>query len=346
VTLHSDLQIGDFIGEGHFGKVYEATDPVKGEVAVKVLVQRPQETDGQWQQRKANLLLEGRHLTQATHKNVVHVHHALQSPSSDAVLLVMEYCKGGSLQNAYEKGPLSLAEVLKVATDVSLGLEALHARGMLHRDIKPGNLLRDGAGCTKLGDFGLVTDNIILGYGSQAGYLDHLAPEVWAGDGTSVRTDIWALGVTIFRLLHGAIFYSQITDPQAAVKAGGFAASLPWLPHIPKKWRTFIRRMLSDDGTKRFQSANQVLTALARLPTAPSVQCTVKKAATSWKHTANKRKTYVEWTAVGPRQHEWKAWSEPVGLGNRRKLGGSTAPQNRLKTEKELQAFFAKQFKS
>jgi eukaryotic-like serine/threonine-protein kinase len=65
----------------------------------------------------------------------------------------MEYCRGGSLQEVFEKGPMNVATARKVATEVTFGLQALHARRMLHRDIKPGNILLDGGGVVKLGDF-------------------------------------------------------------------------------------------------------------------------------------------------------------------------------------------------
>ena len=85
--------------------------------------------------------------------------------------------------------------VRKAGTEVLMGLAALHARQMLHRDIKPGNILIDTAGVALIGDFGLVTDDLLLGYGSQAGYGDHIAYEVWQGKGTSAKSDIWALGI-------------------------------------------------------------------------------------------------------------------------------------------------------
>lgn len=193
--------MGARISAGHFGEVFLAKDLVHGDVAVKVLERAATESAADWQLRRDGLVKEGQRLKQATHKNVVNVLHVLESETSDAVHLVMEFCSGGSLQAPYEKGPMTLRHVRKVATDVCFGLQALHARGMLHRDIKPGNLLLNSSGITKLGDFGLVTDNIILGYASQAGYADHLAPEIWHGSGTSVVTDVWALGVTLYRLI-------------------------------------------------------------------------------------------------------------------------------------------------
>lgn len=257
-NLQSDLQVGVIIGTGYFGEVHIGHDNIHGEVAVKILRQQPAESNADWRIRKAELLREGQRLSQANHRNVVRVHYLLKSDQDDAVLLVMQYCTGGSLQASFDPGPMPLDEVRTRSTEVAIGLQALHARGMLHRDIKPGNLLIDRWGVTKLGDFGLVTDNLIMGYGSAAGYVDHLAPEIHAGAPTSARTDVWALGMTIYRLLHGSIWYAKSPPPQLLIPAGGFAKRLRWLPHIPDPWRRFVRKALHDDSGSRYQNATEL----------------------------------------------------------------------------------------
>ncbi|WP_244088228.1 serine/threonine-protein kinase [Aeromonas caviae] len=256
------------------------------------------------------------------------------------VRFCMAYCSGGSLQSVYEIRPMRLLEVRKAGTEVSLGLEALHARGMLHRDIKPGNILIDAVGVAQLGDFGLVTDNLILGYGSQAGYLDHIAYEVWLGNGTSVKTDIWALGMTLFRLLHGKAWYEAVVAPRHIVKDGGFADTLQWLPHIPKAWRRVIRKMLNDDPALRYQTADQVLNALSRLPT-PNWATTVTSTVVRWEQILGTRRKVVEWTQHSPRSHEWKSWSEPYGVPGRNKLlGGSNGKVAKGQLIKQLEDYF------
>lgn len=340
MTLRSNLVLSSRIGGGHFGEVYLADDAVHGDVAVKVFTQYPGESDIAWQARKANLLQEGQYLSLAQHRNVVKVHHLLEEEARDVVLLIMELCAEGSLQQAFDNGPMRLSHVRKHATETALGLEVLHARGMLHRDIKPANLLVHN-GVTKLGDFGLVTDDLILGYGSQAGYLDHIAPEVRAGAGTSAKSDVWALGMTIYRLLHGADWYSKLPDPRNIIPNGGFADSLPWLPHIPKPWRRVIRCMLKDDPAARFQNANQVLSGLAQLPTY-DWDCVVGSTGIQWQREVNERLIKVLLQFHSSRKHEWMAWSEPVGKGRHRSLAGSGGLVSPSSADKSLKKFFAK----
>ena len=245
---------GSFLGSGGFGKVYKAVDPVHGDVAIKVLKQALGESDPDWQMRKAGLIHEGQRLSEAHHQNVVNVFSIHES--GDEIMLVLEYCAGGSLDRGYKVGPLTPNTVKVYATQVALGLSALHARGMIHRDIKPANILLDGAGKARVGDFGLVTNNILLGYASAQGYGDHLAIEIHQGNGTSVKTDIWALGMTLYRLLHGDVWYRENDSPRRTVPMGGFAGKLRWLPHVPNGWRRLIRKAMHDDTTKRFQTAH------------------------------------------------------------------------------------------
>lgn len=341
-TLQSDLKLGTQIGSGYFGKVFLADDPVHGTVAVKVLTASPGESPSEWQVRKAGLLSEAQLLKKAAHKHVVQVYNLLESTTSDAVHLVMEYCSGGSLQVEFESGPLPLYKVRDIATDISHGLSALHTRSMIHRDIKPANLLRDGKGIAKLADFGLVTDKLLYGYGSQAGYRDHIAFEVQQGtSGTSARSDIWAFGMTLYRLIHGADWYSRSPAPKTLIPNGNFAKKLTWLPHVPDSWRRFIRRTMHDDTKLRFQNTGQVQVALAKLPIEPRWACKVGSSDIRWKRTKGDRRVRVMWKRIATDQFEWEAWSEPrTGTGNRRTLGGSPKMTSYSQSVGQLEKFF------
>jgi serine/threonine protein kinase len=200
--------------------------------------------------------------------------------------------------------------------------------------------LIDGSGVAQLGDFGLVTDDLLLGYGSAAGYSDHIALEVWQGRGTSVKSDIWALGMTLFRLLHGKQWYEEAARPRDLVPDGGFADTLKWLPHVPKVWRRVIRRMLADDPATRFQSAGQALTAISRLTTPEWTTC-VTSTLVRWEQRKKSRLHIVEWQRRSRHKNEWSAWSEPLGAGRRRALDGATTVVATRQAVAQLEAYFA-----
>jgi serine/threonine-protein kinase len=340
-NLRSGLKIGPKLGSGAFGTVFLGQDPAHGEVAVKKLSREAHWLDPVWDAWKARYLAEAENLSKATHQHVVKVHHVVEAEDGDTVYICMAFCPGGSLQAAFEAGPLPLPTVRKIGTDVLMGLAALHARGMLHRDIKPANILLDSKKNALIGDFGLVTDDIAFGYASDAGYYDHLAYEVWHGKGTSQRSDIWALGATLYRLLHGKVWYEEAPDPKDLVRYGGFADNLKWLPHVPKRWRRVIRQMMEDDTTRRYQTAAQALNALSGLPISPAWEATVGPGRVTWELVSGTRKRIVEWNRV-PRQNEWTAWSEPLGKGQKKTLGGSGGIVPTKTAITQLEAFLSR----
>jgi serine/threonine protein kinase len=340
--LTGGVALGAKIDNGHFGSVFRATDQVHGDVAVKIIERKANSSDQEWALQKGEILQEAQSLAKAKHRNIVQVYHLEVNATDDAVHICMEYCSGGSLKKAFEAGPLTLSAVRRIGTDVLLGLDCLHARGMLHRDLKPGNILLDAKGRARIADFGLVTDRLILGYGSAAGYSDHLAYEIWHNGPTSAKTDLWAFGMTLYRLLHGEVWYNQSPAPRFVVRNGGFADSLKWLPHVPSRWRRTIRAMLNDDPAARIGSVGAAQAAFSRLPVEPSWECEINEDEVLWKKIAKARKHFVLWTRHSPRKHEWAAWTEPVGAGNRRAIDGSNGIVSGTEAIRQLEAFFAR----
>lgn len=337
--LVSALQIGVKLGNGHFGEVHLGEDPVHGQVAVKIYRALPGEDPAKWNARKGALLAEGVKLRKAKHRHVVQVHHIVSSQSDDAVHLVMELCELGSLQSRYEAGPLPTQDVHTIATDICHGLGALHDREMLHRDIKPGNLLMDRSRVSKLGDFGLVTDDIILGYADAAGYIDHLAPEVFETGQTSSRTDFWALGMTIYRLLHGDAWYRSSPAPRHLVRDLGYADRLTWLPHISSRWRRLIRGMLNDNPHQRLATHGKVLDALAGIAGEDCWDYDTIGASSRWRKRTKGRLIEVTLEPAG-RKWAWSAVSHPTAKGVKRTVGTSGGAVNRAAADRSLRAFF------
>jgi serine/threonine protein kinase len=336
-----ELALGAKIGEGFFSDVHEGTDNVHGKVAVKVLRQLPFESANQWLTRKEALLAEAQNLKAAEHENVVRVHALVRAEADDRLHLVTEFCDGGSLQSAHEHGPMAISDVRTILTDVCLGLECVHTRDMIHRDIKPGNIL-----CSrnrfKVGDFGLVSNSLVLGYASAAGYLDHLAPEVHKSGLTSGQTDLWALGMTIYRLLHGHAFYQErfanIDIPQSVMN-GRFALNFPWLPHIPNPWRKFIRKAMHDDTAQRFNTPFTMSQKAASLPIAPDWKCDYAADGTTWTRMKGGRQIEVIHEISSPRRQVWSAKS--IGGTRTRTLDGVTTPVSGREAVNGLTAFFA-----
>lgn len=339
----SALHIGSQLGEGQFGKVYEGLHPIHGSVAVKVLERLQNEPEREWNLRKEHLLVEGRRLKDAEHDRVVRVFDVSHDAHTDRVYLVLELCPQGSLEDFYVTGPLTLCSVRDWITDVALGLDCIHSRNLIHRDIKPANILIGADGRAKLGDFGLATDRLILGYGSMRGYSDHIAPEVWLNRRTSIRSDIWALGMTIYRLLHGQTFYDEHARPRDRhmVSRGGYAARLRWLPHVPKAWRSLVRKCMHDDPNRRYHNAQQVLSALASLPVTDEWSCEYTSSRVTWKLEYEKRVRIVTHEIYSPGHHEWHAVSVPRTLpGRNRKLAGSDGVVNKNTAVRGLEEFF------
>ncbi|WP_447932610.1 serine/threonine-protein kinase [Sphingopyxis fribergensis] len=337
----SGLAIGTKLGNGAFGEVFEGVDPARGQVAVKILRREMWQDDTAWPIFKADYLAEAQNLAKASHRHVVPVHHVVEAPDGNSVLICMAFCSGGSLEARYEAGPMLLPDVRKIGTHVLMGLGAMHSRGMIHRDIKPANILLNGKGEAQLSDFGLVTDKLVLGYGSQQGYWDHIAFEVWNGKGTSARSDIWALGMTLYRLIHGKVWHEASPQPRTIIASGGFGSTLRWLPHVPKAWRRVIRKMLSDDTNSRYQSASQTLNGLASLPVAPVWSTSVLSSLVRWEQIKGNRRIVVEWHRHSPRKHEWQAWSEPIGVGQKKRLAGSHGIIGSAQAFRELDKYFA-----
>ena len=316
----SEVKRLDLVGAGHFGTVYRGEHPVHGEVAIKVIERRPEWDDPTWEQRCDELLAEGQALAAAVDERVVRVFDVVRSSTDESVNLITEFCSGGSLESVYRDRPMSIAEVRPLASDAAAGLQTLHLRGLLHRDIKPGNVLVGADGRAKLGDFGLVTDDIVLGYASLAGYTDHLAPEVHFDGVTSVRTDIWAFGMTLFRLLNGHGWFSLHPRPAHEVPNGGYAQKLRWLPHVPADWRRFVRKCLHDDRDLRVQDADALQDGLARLGIAPAWDVSVQPDRIVWTRSRGQRLHRVEWQVHSARRHTWSATSLPLGAGRAMRL--------------------------
>lgn len=198
------------IGRGGMGTVWLAHDDrLARAVALKFL---PPVDDGptvsareQRAQMRSRFLVEARAAASLHHPHVASVYD-VGMHSDGRLFLAMAYCAGGSLAQRLERGALPVDDALRIAAQVASALDAAHERGVVHRDVKPANVLFDGAGNARLADFGIAS---LPGYdatrtGAVLGTLAYLAPEQLRGERADHRADLWALGVTLFEMLTGA----------------------------------------------------------------------------------------------------------------------------------------------
>jgi hypothetical protein len=202
--LRGRYQILREIGRGGYSIVYQARDrDIGGDVAVKLLVPPPATAH----RARERLRREVHAVRGLSHANIVAVYDLLdEEPWS---FIVMEYVAGSDLHvRVRDRGPLAAEEAVRVGRDVAAALGAAHRRGILHRDVKPQNILLDADARARLTDFGsakLDGQLTITATGALAGTLAYAAPEVLAGRRGDARADIYALGLTLYYALTGEL---------------------------------------------------------------------------------------------------------------------------------------------
>lgn len=150
----------------------------------------------------------------------------------------MEFVPEGSVEDQFQGAVVPVVTALQVVAEACRGIEFAHSRGYIHRDVKPANLLRAADGRTKVSDFGLATRTAGVGVTSPYGYVIHCAPEVIDPGETTAETDVYALGMTLYRLLNGDSFLPDVAELgvplDEAVVAGDFPDRTRFRDHIPK----------------------------------------------------------------------------------------------------------------
>ena len=238
------------LGAGGMGLVIQATDTrLHREVAIKLLADNLAADET----ARERFLREARAAAQLTDPHIVQVHDVDEEDGRP--YLVMEHVDGPSLGDVLAaSGPLDPQEVMDVAADALAGIARAHDHGVLHRDIKPGNFLRAPSGVIKVTDFGVAHAGDgpeLTRTGMVIGTAPYLAPERAAGEPASVRTDLYALGATLYELLTG-----QRPPAEPATRTGLDVEVPAALSHL-------IDRLLATDPQQRPASAQTALALLA-----------------------------------------------------------------------------------
>lgn len=205
------------------------------------------------------------------HPNIVDIQYASQDDTY--VYMAMPYYKKGSLNKIARNRFLSVREVIKYSLDILSAVNFIHSNGLLHLDIKPTNILIDDTGRALLTDFGLSRYMDINGIAEQdCNYTFHRDPESFSNSGRSVQSDIYQIGLTIYRLCNGVdIFNNQILNMniinnkqlRERILKGEFPDRKFFLPHIPKKLRKIILKAIKVNTNERYQNTIEMLNDLS-----------------------------------------------------------------------------------
>jgi serine/threonine-protein kinase len=200
-TTFGEYGIDGLLGQGGMGKVYRATAPDGTAVALK-LVKEDYARDETFRRR---FYREARIAQMVKHPNVVPV---VDTGEQEGLpYMAQRFIRGESLDDKLKReGPLDVATAVRVCTDVASGLEALWAAGMVHRDVKPANILLDESGQAYITDFGLAKDtqgSLLTLPGQALGSMDYMSPEQIRGEQVSAAADIYALGCVMYECMCG-----------------------------------------------------------------------------------------------------------------------------------------------
>ena len=194
------------LGRGAMGVVWRARDPVLGrEVAVKQLLLPAGLAEAAAEQATARAMREARTAARLHHPNAISVFDVVTEDGQP--WLVMEYLPSRSLAEVLADGSLAPAEAARVGARVAAALAAAHELGIVHRDVKPANILLGDGGTVKITDFGIARagdDVKVTETGLMAGTPAYLAPEVAAGAAPSPAADVFSLGATLYAAIEGA----------------------------------------------------------------------------------------------------------------------------------------------
>jgi eukaryotic-like serine/threonine-protein kinase len=240
-------------GHGGMGTVWLCTDEVLGrQVAVKQVGTLP----GQTSLDVARALREARSSAALNHRNVVSVYDAIED--GDQIWMVMEYVPGRTLSELLAvEGALPPEAVAHIGAQVAEGLAAAHARGTIHRDVKPGNILVTEDGTAKISDFGIsrtVGDAQVTQTGMVMGTPLYFSPELARGADPTPAADVWALGATLFTAVEGHPLYSDQQNPLAVLSE--IARSEPPRPEQAAFLTEPIVRSLDPDPGSRWSMAD------------------------------------------------------------------------------------------
>ncbi len=278
-TVIGRFEVVREVGRGGFGVVYEALDRDLGRAGAFKLLQGSVQPSA----REDRLLREAEASARLSHPNIVTLYDVGRCEYGP--YLVLELLKGQTLAARLAAGPVPLAEALRLTVEVARGLSHAHARGIVHRDLTPGNVFVCDDGQVKLLDLGMAQ-----AFGRRkldGGTPAYMAPEQWRGAPEDERTDVFALGVILYRMLTGELPFPDDGGRSASGSRPARPLDIPEVPQLSG----VVARMLAKDPVDRFRDAGEVVGALT--PSLRAVESTEGATTGAGPPTPGRRRTWI-----------------------------------------------------
>src|SRR5215204_1260168 len=266
-VLDDRYDVGRPLGSGGMGEVFLARDRVLGrDVALKVL-RKQFAGDEEFAERFKREAMSAASLS---HPNIVQVYDRGETEEGSSYI-AMEYVPGGTLKERISgEGPLVAADAAALGAQVAEALGAAHERGMVHRDIKPQNVLLTATGRAKVADFGIAragSSATISRTGSVMGTAGYMSPEQALGKPATPKSDLYSLGVVLYEALTGELPYTADNPIAVSIKHVNEPLRPPVQrnPRIPRGMNALVTKLLAKDPEDRYADADELADDLWRV---------------------------------------------------------------------------------
>lgn len=262
------------IGQGGFAIVYRARDTELDRLVALKELRTSLLHDSDWVRRFKR---EARTIAGLDHPGIITIYDVIEL--ANRLFIVMRLVDGASLDHHIAtQGGLPWSQTVEIITTVGDALDYAHARGILHRDLKPANILLDSYRGAQLSDFGLAkiiseaSTNVTVG-GGVVGTPHYIAPEVWEGEGTTIQSDIYALGCILYEMVTGEKLFRGASPP-AVMMAHFSPLTLPdtWPEDIPAGISEILKAAVARRPSDRYATTRDLIQALTILASSQSAE--------------------------------------------------------------------------
>ena len=311
----SHYEILEQLGQGGMGVVYKARDTKLDRIVALKFLPAAVSSDPDTKKR---FIQEARAASALDDPYICTIHDIAEAEDGQ-LFIVMAFYDGDTLKYVIDEGGLDVENATSIARQMALGLSAAHEAGIVHRDVKPANVMVTSKGRVKLLDFGVAKlgeNSDLTKEGSTIGTAAYMSPEQARGESVSSRSDIWSIGAVLYEMLSGnrpfgggyeaAIAYSIINEDPSP------------LSNVPKELEAIVTKAMSKDASSRFSSGAEMASALAPFCGASAVQTASRPAyqdATTATSTAPSTQAVVTKFAVGAAVVLAAVYSAMLGLG-------------------------------